>query len=671
MRQGFQARWPRAVRRLAALMLVAAGWMTVAPAWADPPGRVGRIAETHGVVWIYAPEQQEWVQAEVNRPLTSGDRLAVDRGARAEVAIGSTTLRLAGDTELSFTELDDARMQLQLQQGTLAARLRDPVAANQFEVDTPEGRVTPLQPGHFRVDIDDDETLALAWSGQLRFDASDSSLTVPAGRRAELWREDGATHYTWADMPDDDFADWVLAADRRDEFEAARERYVPQEMTGWEDLDRAGRWESTTEFGTLWIPIQVAPDWAPYRQGHWSWVAPWGWTWVDDAPWGFAPFHYGRWVWWGNHWCWSPGAYVARPVYAPALVAWVGASPAIAAATSPVVGWVPLAPGEVYYPGYPIGRGHWHALNPHAPLNAYRPTPPSRATANFINRRAPGGVTLMPAARWHQPQHGNTVPVAEPVRGGQAHLVSPTLSTALTLVSPPRPPHGAAVGNAGGANPATPGPRRGLPFVRPPHPGTSQSPLSAAAHAPTVPPSPLSQRQRPSPPRGEVTSTTHDRPGSDATPRPPAARIDPVRRAPHVGDERDEVGRTAHRPGQGGPQRPPAAAVSTRDLGAMPPSAPPGFVRRPHVPPSDADGARHEPHRVPAPPPVQIAPPPAGVSPLSVQPMRPAAPAPQVRGAAPHAPGAAPAHPGTPARPSSPGRDDERVPAPQQRAMQP
>jgi hypothetical protein len=25
-------------------------------------------------------------------------------------------------------------------------------------------------------------------------------------------------------------------------------------------------------------------------------MSPWGWTWVDNAPWGFAPFHYGRWV---------------------------------------------------------------------------------------------------------------------------------------------------------------------------------------------------------------------------------------------------------------------------------------------------------------------------------------------------------------------------------------
>mgnify|MGYP006969297544 CR=1 FL=1 len=65
-------------------------------------------------------------------------------------------------------------------------------------------------------------------------------------------------------------------------------------------------------------------SWAPYTTGRWAWVAPWGWTWVDVAPWGFAPFHYGRWVPRGPYWAWSPGRYVARPVYAPALVGWVG-----------------------------------------------------------------------------------------------------------------------------------------------------------------------------------------------------------------------------------------------------------------------------------------------------------------------------------------------------------
>ncbi|MFO1296524.1 MAG: DUF6600 domain-containing protein [Rubrivivax sp.] len=82
--------------------------------------------------------------------------------------------------------------------------------------------------------------------------------------------------------------------------------------------------ERRPDYGAIWYPSTVTAGWAPYRYGRWAWVRPWGWTWVDEAPWGFAPFHYGRWVHWHGRWCWAPGGYVQRPVYAPALVAWVG-----------------------------------------------------------------------------------------------------------------------------------------------------------------------------------------------------------------------------------------------------------------------------------------------------------------------------------------------------------
>ena len=64
---------------------------------------------------------------------------------------------------------------------------------------------------------------------------------------------------------------------------------------------------------------------------------------MDDAPWGFAPFHYGRWLWWGNRWHWAPGPKVARPVYAPALVGWMGGPQfgvAVGSRAVPAMGWL-------------------------------------------------------------------------------------------------------------------------------------------------------------------------------------------------------------------------------------------------------------------------------------------------------------------------------------------
>jgi hypothetical protein len=173
-------------------------------------------------------------------------------------------------------------------------------------------------------------------------------------------------------------------------------------MTGAEDLDRYGRWDRHPDYGPLWIPARVSPGWAPYRFGHWTWISPWGWTWVDDAPWGFAPFHYGRWVSWGGRWCWAPGGYVARPVYAPALVAWIGGSNVsvgitVGSSRPPLVGWVPLAPRERWVPYYPASAVYVRNVNvTHVHVHPSRPPRErDREPIMYTNRGVPGGVTMV------------------------------------------------------------------------------------------------------------------------------------------------------------------------------------------------------------------------------------------------------------------------------------
>ena len=96
------------------------------------------------------------------------------------------------------------------------------------------------------------------------------------------------------------------------------------------------------------------------RYGHWTLIAPWGWTWIDDQPWGFAPFHFGRWVYVDDRWGWAPGEPVDHPVYAPALVAFLetteDAGPA--EGPGPPVGWFPLAPGDAYTPWFAAGPAY-------------------------------------------------------------------------------------------------------------------------------------------------------------------------------------------------------------------------------------------------------------------------------------------------------------------------
>jgi hypothetical protein len=377
----------------------------------DPPGRVGRLSEMTGQVWLYSPSAGEWLEATRNRPVTSGDRLATDGAARAELRIGSTTLWLDSGTELEIVRLDDSRIELYLHDGSVAARLRSREAVGEFELRTDEGVFRAQRTGRYRVDRVDEASHLTVISGQAVYEGPGSALTVYGGQRAEFWLDAGnAAQYSLTEPKRDAFAAWNNTRDRSDDRSAST-RYVSPEMTGVEDLDRHGRWEQSDEYGALWIPRAVPVGWAPYSTGHWVWISPWGWTWVDDAPWGFAPFHYGRWVYYRSNWCWTPGTRVHRPVYAPALVAWVG-GPRVSVSVSvggPVVGWFPLAPREVYVPSYRSSPRYVREVN-HTHVNnithvtQYVGNPQGAEQRDFSNRKFAHAVTVVPTGVFTQRQ---------------------------------------------------------------------------------------------------------------------------------------------------------------------------------------------------------------------------------------------------------------------------
>ena len=397
--------WVQTLLLLAAVTLTGgAHWQAMAQeAYVDPPSRVARLSELNGQVWLYNPDSGEWLAASRNQPLTSGDRLATEAGARAELQIGSTTLRIDASSELEVVQLDDNRVALELHGGSAIAHVRDLNGAGQLELATDEGRFVALSAGTYRFDRRDGRSAITVASGQARYEGPNSGLPVNAGRRAEFWIDSGGlAQYSTTSPVNDAFVAWSNGRDRRIVGNVS-ERYVSPEMTGAAELDAYGRWEQTPDYGSVWIPTAVAADWAPYSQGRWTYVRPWGWTWIDDAPWGFAPFHYGRWVHVRDRWCWTPGTRVAQPVYAPALVGWIGSSRGNVSVTvggGPAVGWFPLAPREVYVPSYRVSPRYarnvniTNVTNVTVITNVFRNPQDPR---EFENRRAPRGVTVVPS----------------------------------------------------------------------------------------------------------------------------------------------------------------------------------------------------------------------------------------------------------------------------------
>jgi len=419
----------------------------------DPPGRAGRLAEVQGSVWLFHPEAGEWMAAQRNRPLTTGDRLSTDADGRLAVQIGSTRLVLDGNTELEILRLDDERVEVDLRGGSLGLRLRSDEAAREWLVLTPEGRLRPLGAGRLRVDRSADLSQLTVWEGQARYEGPQSALNVSQGQRADFWLDrQGVAQYSLGAPRLDGFERWVAELDR-DHAQRQALRHVSPEMTGAEDLERHGRWEQDPEYGPLWQPHEVPVGWAPYAAGHWAWVAPWGWTWVDDAPWGFAPFHYGRWVHVRNRWCWTPGRYVARPVYAPALVGWVGGHGGNVSVTiggGPAVGWFPLGPREAYVPYRKVSPRYVRVVNgPHfrhgGDIERLIQSPATVLRgAQYSNRKFHHGTTSVPVQAFQQ--RGRIAPVRPEWRGG---------AVAREFDRRPATPIG-AVGRPEGARPGPP-----------------------------------------------------------------------------------------------------------------------------------------------------------------------------------------------------------------------
>jgi hypothetical protein len=379
-------------RRLAhTAVLLAFSTLTALAAAADPPARVGRVALTQGQVTIGSDVGAEMTAAQVNWPVTSGNSISTTAGSRTELRIGSTAIRLDGDSSLEVLQLDDDALRLRLHYGSASVRIVNPDVLAGFELETPEARVRLQQPGRVRVDAERerDTSAVTVFDGAAFVEGGGSQLTVRAGRRAELV-DDGDVR-TLAAMRDD-FDEWSFTRDRYED-NAQSARYVTSEMTGYEDLDRYGNWREDPEYGPLWIPT-VSATWVPYRDGSWMWLDPWGWTWVDNAPWGYAPFHYGRWVHVHNRWAWAPGRRHEHLVWAPALVGWVGGAGWNLTFHDrnrplPATGWYPLTPHDRYIPTWHAPDQHQRWLNEHVRDDPRRP-----------RDYRPQGLTVVPQDRF-------------------------------------------------------------------------------------------------------------------------------------------------------------------------------------------------------------------------------------------------------------------------------
>jgi len=441
----------------------------------DPSSRVARLSYAQGSVSFQPAGTEDWVTAGLNRPVTTGDKLWSDHDGRIEMQLDGSLIRMSTNTGFSFLNLSDNVTQVQLTTGTLLVRVRRLDDNETYEIDTPNLAFSVLRPGLYRISVNEagDSTAIKIRSGQGEVTGGGAAYSVHANDYDIFSGTDqlSASSENY-DNNEDQFDSWAANRDRRWENSNSA-RYVSPDVVGYQDLDEYGTWRQTPDNGNVWFPRTSVRDWAPYHYGHWDYIEPWGYTWVDDEPWGFAPFHYGRWVSYQGSWGWVPaapraeGVAYVRPVYAPALVAWVGGAHfAIGIGVGGGsyepgvnVGWFPLGPREVYVPSYRVSRNYVNNVNVSnttvntTVVNNYYNTTVVNNNVNvtnvkYVNQSVPGAVaaTTPQAFTAAQPVAKNTVKVDQrevasaPVRPSTPTVVPAKQAVLGTGASAAKPP---------------------------------------------------------------------------------------------------------------------------------------------------------------------------------------------------------------------------------------
>jgi hypothetical protein len=463
------------VARFVGATLAALAWSSLAQAQSEPPGRVGRLAFTDGTVSFHDNEQSQWTPAAVNTPLSTGDSLWTEPNARSEISLAGTRIRMAGATQLDMLAVDDSQTRLQVDEGRIDVKTQAMDTSQPYQIITPRGTISLLQQGDYYVEAGstEDPTQIGVRAGAAQIQGLNGQLlAVRPGEVGEL-TGDAATPQlrTIRSAPPPQPPAWA-DRDRQVSYDQPPQ-YLTAGVTGYEDLNQYGTWVDDSSYGEVWIPRSVPAGWAPYRTGHWVYEQPWGWTWIDDQPWGFAPYHYGRWANREGRWMWLPPERNVRPVYAPALVAFVGGvelSAMLSRQSSAPVGWFPLGPREAYVPPYTTNRDYYQRVNR-----------PARVEDQVLNERWQRAERHDPAAgqnqqhaAWMNQRFATVVPAtafvhSQPVARAALQVAPDRIAAApvAPVAAPPAPTAPVAAGKAGAAPnaarpPATPAPATNL-----------------------------------------------------------------------------------------------------------------------------------------------------------------------------------------------------------------
>lgn len=360
---------------------VSAGNFAVPDEDPEVTDRVARISSIKGDVSIRRAGVDSWEKAVLNLPVVEGDEITTAASARFEIQFNTNThVRVAANSYLKIATLNDSGIALSLAEGSLSLTTSKFDASKMFlEIDAPKTTIAVKRSGRYRVDAGKSGSQEIRVSvfddGEARVYSNNAGSTIRDGRSAKVFI-DGSLAGEWengvATRSVDEFDEWIAERDGAIAKRLSRSnygQYYDDDIYGADELNDSGNWTYTRDYGYIWRPNRTSlvsySDWSPYRYGHWRWLPAYGWTWVNDEPWGWATYHHGRWIWYNSGWYWSPYSYYrnTRSWWYPALV--------VLRVIDQNVCWYPLPYRRRYY-NY---NHHYYSGRPHRPRPTPRPNP--------------------------------------------------------------------------------------------------------------------------------------------------------------------------------------------------------------------------------------------------------------------------------------------------------
>ncbi len=300
--------------------------------------RVVRVKYTQGETYIKRSYEEGAEEATVNLPVFENDTAGTTDG-RLELYLGKLNyIRLDYDSEVSFETVPELRKTnavFRVVQGGIYLEVNQLDGERDIEVQTPDCGVFILEPGRYRINVNDGVSEVIVQSGTAEVAGQEYERVVRENQKIVM--KDGDVRerpfYVSSNLWDD-FDSWN---DRRAKDAGysgySSARYLNEGYEDYEsELSRNGRWRYNSSFSSyIWIPYNIGSTWRPYYNGRWVWNPHYGNVWSSYDSWGWYTHHYGRWHWEvGMGWYWIPGYR-----WSPAWVSWFG--------DDNYYGWSPLS----------------------------------------------------------------------------------------------------------------------------------------------------------------------------------------------------------------------------------------------------------------------------------------------------------------------------------------